>query len=86
MRPAEIIHAWIKVRRRIFANDPMAWPLVGFAFLIWSTLSKPGPSLSNSHRGMIRKKRRFLAVDARTVLLDKKTPAEEVLGAALNPA
>jgi hypothetical protein len=28
----------------------------------------------------------FLAVDAGTVLLDKKTPAEEVMGAALNPA
>ena len=27
-----------------------------------------------------------LAVDAGAVLLDKKTPAEEVLGAVLNPA
>jgi uncharacterized protein (UPF0264 family) len=28
----------------------------------------------------------FLAVDAGAALLDKKTPAEEVLGAVLNPA
>jgi len=28
----------------------------------------------------------FSAVDGGTVLLDKKTPAEEVLGAVLNPS
>jgi hypothetical protein len=28
----------------------------------------------------------FLAIDAGSILLDKKTPAEEVLGAVLNPA
>jgi hypothetical protein len=33
-----------------------------------------------------QKTRCFLAVDAGTALLDKKTPAEEVLGAVLNPA
>ena len=33
-----------------------------------------------------RETRCFLAVDAGPVSLDKKTPAEEVLGAALNPA
>jgi len=35
---------------------------------------------------LVRKKRWFLAVDAGTFLLDNKTPAEEVLGAVLNPA
>jgi hypothetical protein len=86
VHPAEIMQAGMKVRRRIFANNRMAWPLVGFAFLVWSTLSKPGPPLSNNHKCLVRKTRCFLAVDAGTVLLDKKTPAEEVLGAVLNPA
>jgi len=85
-RPAEIIQAGMKVRRRIFANNRMAWPLVGFAFLVWSTLSKPGPPLSNNHKCLVRRMRCFLAVDAGTALLDKKTPAEELLGAVLNPA
>jgi hypothetical protein len=86
VRPAEIMQAEMKVRRRVFANNRMAWPLVGFAFLVWSTLSKPGPPLSNNHKCLLRKPRYFLAVDAGAVLLDKKTPAEEVLGAVLNPA
>ena len=86
VRPIEIVQAGIKVRRRIFANNRMAWALVGFAFLVWSTLSKPGPPLSNNHKCLVRKTRYFLVVDAGTVLLDKKTPAEEVLGAVLNPA
>ena len=72
--------------RRIFVNNRMAWPLVGFASLVWSTLSKPDPPLSNNHKCLLRKPRYFLAVDAGAVLLDKKTPAEEVLGAVLNPA
>ena len=84
IRPAEIMQAG-KVRRRIFANNGMAWPLVGFTFLVWSTLSKPGPSLSNNHKCLVRKPRCFLAVDAGTVLLDKKTPAEEVLADCLEP-
>jgi hypothetical protein len=86
VRPAEIMQAEMKVRRRTFANNRMAWPLVGFASLVWSTLSKPDPPLSNNHKCLLRKPRYFLAVDAGTVLLDKKTPAEEVLGAVLNPA
>ena len=84
-RPAEIIQAGMKVRR-IFANNRMAWPLVGFAFLVCSTLSKPGPPLSNNHECLVRRMRCFLAIDAGTALLDKKTPAEELLGAVLNPA
>jgi len=86
VRQAEIVQAGMKVGRKISANNRMAWPLVRFAFLVWSTLSEPGPPLSNTNKCLVRKKRWFLAVDAGTVLLDKKTPAEEVLGAALNPA
>jgi hypothetical protein len=86
VHPAEIVQAGMKVRRRIFANNRMAWPVVGFAFLVWSTLSKPGPTLSKNHKCLVRKPKYFLAVDAGTVLLDKKNPAEEVLGAILNPA
>jgi hypothetical protein len=85
VRPAEIMQAGMKVRRRIFANNRVAWPLVGFAFLVWSTLFKPGPPLSNNHKCLVRKTRCFLAVDAGTVLLDKKTPAEEVLADCLEP-
>ena len=85
VRPPEIMQAGMKVRR-IFVNNRMAWPLVGFAFLVWSNLSKPGPPLGNDHKCLVRKTRCFLAADAGIILLDKKTPAEEVLGAVLNPA
>jgi hypothetical protein len=63
----------------------MAWQLVGFAFLVWSTLSKPGTSLSNNNY-LGRKRGFFLAVDAGTVFLDKKTPAEEVLEGCFEPS
>ena len=85
VRPAEIMQAEMKFRRRIFANNRMVWPLVGFAFLVWSTLSKPGPPLSKNHKCLVRKMRCFLAVDAGTVLLDKKTPAEEMLEGCFEP-
>jgi hypothetical protein len=80
------MQAGMKVRIRIFANNPMAWPLVGFVFLVWSSLSRSGPPLSNNHKCLVRKKRWFLAVDAGTFLLDKKTPAEEVLEGCFEPS
>jgi hypothetical protein len=82
--PAEIMRAGMKAKRRIFAKNRMAWPLVGFAFFAWSTQFKSGPPLSNN-KCLIRKARCFLAVDAGTVLLDKKTPTEEVLEGCFEP-
>ena len=71
--PAEIMRAGMKAKRRIFAKNRMVWPLVGFTFFVWSTQFKSGPPLSNN-KCLIRKARCFLAVDARTVLLDEKNP------------
>ena len=65
--------AGMKAKRRIFAKNPMAWPLVGFAFFVWSAQFKSGPPLSNN-TCLIRITRCFLAVEAGTVLLDKKNP------------
>ncbi len=42
--------------------------------------------LETDAEGKVRKRRCFSVVDGGTVLLDKKTPAEEVLEAVLNPS
>ena len=50
VHPAEIMPAEMKVRRRIFVNNRMHRLLAEFVFSVWSTLSEPGPHLSNNDK------------------------------------